>query len=486
MTTRGAPCTAIERGGCGPRVGTDIARLSPGPVRLLGLSVNLGGRQLFQMADDDRGYLWIGTSRGLLRLSRERLAALADGQPAAIDPLSLESDDRRRDIIANNTRDPGVWKDAAGRMWFATDRGALMIDPARLRVNERPPAVRIDEAKADTHPLLRGDSNVLGPGPGNLAFRFSAVTLLEPHKSRHRYRLEGFDQAWVDAGARREAYYTNIPPGSYRFHVQGSNADGVWNQEGDVIQLRLRPHLYQTGWFRGVSVLLALSALGLLWRLRVRGLRREYLGALAERARVARELHDTLLQGMSAAALKLRALRRRHSGDPETARELASIDTLVITSLQETRQFLGGLRGQQGAGDLALALERLASQVTESREIACAVLVEGEATALPDDVKGDLFRIAQEAIHNAVKHARARRIEVKLRYAPGAAALTVADDGCGFDEAGAVGAEEGHFGLVGMRERGTRVGNFLLTSQPGHGTTIQVTVPIETGRSAHD
>ena len=180
-------------------------------------------------------------------------------------------------------------------------------------------------------PAAAGRHNLLGPGPGNLAFRFSAVTLLEPHKSLHRYRLEGFDQAWVEAGARREAYYTNIPPGSYRFHVQGSNADGVWNQEGDVIaaaaaaallpdRLVLRRRGPAGRWARwcccGGSGCAGCAA--------------EYLGALAERARVARELHDTLLQGMSAAALKLRGLRRRHSADRgDGASELASIDSLV-------------------------------------------------------------------------------------------------------------------------------------------------------------
>ena len=458
--------------------GTDLARLAPGPVQSLGLAQKLGGRQLFQIVEDDRGSLWLGTSRGLVRLSKAQLAAVADGQRRSIDLLSLETDDRRRDIVAHNTRDPGAWKDAGGRLWFGTERGVLMVDPARLRVNDRPPAVRIEEATADARPLGRGVDNNVPPGAGNLTFRFSAITLLEPHKSLHRYRLEGFDDVWVEAGDRRVAQYTNIPPGAYRFHVQGSNADGVWNQAGDVIAFRLRPHFYQTAWFYAAATLAALLVLVLLWRQRVRGLRREYLGALAERSRVARELHDTLLQGMSAAALRLRGLRRRLGADADAARDLEAIDSLVVTALQETRQFLGGLRGQDGAADLALALARLANRLTENRQIACAVVVEGQAARLPDEVKGDLFRIAQEAIHNAVKHAGPRRIEVKLRYEPRGAALTVADDGCGFEQSAALGAADGHFGLVGMRERATRVGDFRLTSRPGQGTTVEVRVSL--------
>ncbi len=460
--------------------GTDVARLSPGPIRFLGAAAGFGDRQLFQMIDDDRGGFWISTSRGLLRLPEDRVVALADGARTSIDPLSLETDDRRRDIIGHNTRDPAVWKDSGGRLWFAMEQGALMVDPARLRVNDRPPVVRIDEATADARTLVRGAVNELPPGPGNLAFRFSAVSLLEPHKSLHRYRLEGFEQSWVEAGARRVAYYTNIPPGRYRFHVQGSNADGVWNEEGDVVQLRLRPHLYQTVWFYPTGALALLVVVAGLWRQRERGLRRGYLAALAERGRLARELHDTLLQGMSAVGIKVRGLRRRLSGGDAAAvaRELGSIDTLVSTTLQETRAFLGDLRGQGGAGDLAVALQQLAGRLTESRGIDAAVVVEGPAAALADEVKGDLFRIAQEAIVNAVKHARPRRIEVKLRYETRLAALTVVDDGRGFDPGGAVGADQGHFGLLGMRERANRLGGYRLTSEPGQGTTVEVTVPL--------
>jgi signal transduction histidine kinase/ligand-binding sensor domain-containing protein len=464
--------------------GTDIARLDPGPIRFLGPTAGLGGRQLFQLIDDHRGHFWLSTSRGLLRLPKARVLALADGARVSIDPMSLESDDRRRDIIGNNTRDPGAWRDTGGRLWFATDQGAVMIDPARLRVNDHPPAVRIDEATADAHPLLRGIRNVLAPGPGNLAFRFSAVTLLEPHKSMHRYRLEGFDEAWVDAGARRVAYYTNIPPGSYRFHVQGSNADGVWNEQGDVVELRLRPHFYRTGWFYGASALAALAALVLAWRQRVRGLRRHYLATLAERSRVARELHDTLLQGMSAVGLKLRALRRRADA-PAIGGELAALEGLVTATLQETRDFLGDLRSQGGAGDLAAALELLAGRLTEGHDISCTVVVDGQAVALPNETKGDLFRIAQEAIHNAVKHARPSRIDVRLHYQAGTAELTVTDDGCGFDEADAAGAAEGHFGLVGMRERAARLGALQVISGPGLGTTVQLTMQLARAETDH-
>ena len=456
--------------------GTDLFSLSPGPVPVFRAEARAGAPQLFQVIDDDRGYLWVGTGRGLLRLPKRQLIARANGEPARVDPLSLDTSDRRRDVVATKTRQPSAWKDNSGRLWFAADQGPLLVDPARLRLNQHPPAIRIDSATADGRPLRRGVLNQLGPGPGTLEFRFSAVTLLEPHKTLHRYLLEGFDATWVEAGPRRIAYYTNIPPGRYRFRVQGSNADGVWNDLGDVLELQLGTHFYRRGWFFVALGLGALAGVILLWRQRERSLQLQYLAAFAERSRVARELHDTLLQGMSAVALKLRALRRRLGPQArETARELHDIDQLVTSALQETRSFLGELRGQRGPGDLAVALERLAGRLTEGRAIRCVVTVEGTAAALPDEVKGDLFRIAQEAIQNAVKHAHPARIEVKLCHRPDAVTLTVTDDGCGFDDARAAGADDSHYGLLGMRERAARLGELRLASRPGKGTTLEVT-----------
>ena len=469
--------------------GRELISLSPGPVQVLGADTGPGDRQLFQAIDDDLGHLWLGTSRGLLRLPGDQIGALLAGRSRRLDPLTLETSDRRRDVVVGITRDPGAWKDHAGRLWFAGKQGLLTVDPARLRVNALPPPVRIDEASADGRSIARGARNELPPGPGNLEFRFSTVTLLEPHKSRHRYRLEGFDDRWVDAGARRVAYYTNIPAGHYRFRVQGSNADGVWNEEGDVLELTLRPHFRDTGWFYGLCGCAAAAAVVLVWRRRVGRLRRQYLGAFAERARLARELHDTLLQGMSAVGLKVRALRRRAGADPPAVRrELADIEDLVTTTLQETRWFLGDLRGQGGGpGDLAVALERLAGRLTEGRSITCTVSVEGIARAIPDDVKGDLFRIAQEAIHNAARHAAPSRIDVEIVYQPAAVTLTVTDDGCGFDDSrAAAAAADGHFGLMGMRERAARVGELRLASHPGAGTTVEVTVHLQAEESERD
>ena len=311
-----------DRGRLWITTGAGLVQLAEdnGPPRIFGPRQGLTDRQLFQVLTDGRGFVWVGSSRGILRLSEHDLDEVAAGRRPRLHFLSLDTSDRRRDVMATNIRQPGATRDSEGRLWFATEQGALMIDPRRLRVNDRPPTVRIENAFADGRPVLRGRDNQLPPGPGNLAFRFSAVTLLEPHKGLHRYMLEGFDAGWIEAGSRREAYYTNIPPGRYRFRVQGSNADGLWNQEGDVLPFHLRPHFYRTPWFYALLAGLACAGVTLLWRLRVRSLRRQYLAAFTERSRVARELHDTLLQGMSAVGLQLRGLRRRLSREAPTPR----------------------------------------------------------------------------------------------------------------------------------------------------------------------
>jgi len=465
--------------------GAALVRLGAGPPQLFGAKQGIGGRQLFQV-QTGRGHVWVGTSRGILRISERELDEVAAGRRPRVHPVSLDVTDRRRDVVSTNVRQPGSLRDRLGRLWFATEHGPLMIDPARLRVNERPPTVRIENAFADGRPLKRGQDNDLPPGPGNLEFRFSAVTLLEPYKSLHRYMLEGFDRTWVEAGARRVAYYTNIPPGRYRFRVQGSNADGVWNERGDTLQFRMRPHFYRTVWFYSLLGALLLAAVTLLWRLRVRSLRREYLAAFTERSRVARELHDTLLQGMSAVGLQLRGLRRRLASEAPGAAQLGTalerLEGTIVSSLQETRRFLSDLREQPGAAaDLGVALERLAGRLTDGHPARSTVKVEGTPVPLPHDATGDLFRIASEAVTNAVKHAAPTQIEVGLCYGPAEVSLTVRDDGRGFDPAQAPGAAQGHFGLLGMRERGERLGGYVLDSRPGQGTTVRATLRLANG-----
>jgi signal transduction histidine kinase len=442
--------------------------------------------QIYQVFAEESGHLWVGTTRGLSRLDPRALWQPSSRmRPFSI--LSFDTSDRRRDATATATRQPGVWRMRDGRLWFSTDQGVLTIDPAHLPIDTLEPAVVIERADLDGHPASHQADNELPPGPGNLEFHFSTITLVDAHRAQHRYRLEGFDRDWVDAGTRRVAQYTNIPPGHYRFRVQGSNADGVWNEAGDAVSFTLAPHFYATRWF---YVLVGAALLGLTfaaYRMRLAGLRRAYLAAFAERSRVARELHDTLLQGMSAMGMQLRGVRRKlERTAPASARELESIEDMVTMSLDETRRFVWNLREQSSSiGDLGVALARLGDRLTQGRSVTCHTRVDGQIRPLPNGVQDQLFRIAQEAVANAVKHADAQFIEIALHFEPNEVKLIISDDGRGFDPAAAQGAQAGHFGLLGMRERGAQLGELTIESQPGHGTRIQMTVPARQHEPEH-
>jgi signal transduction histidine kinase len=385
-------------------------------------------------------------------------------------------------VAATRSRQRGPWMGASGRLWFASARGVIGVDPDRVPVNALPPPVRIEQALVDGQPARLQQPNRFPPGSGALEFRYAAVTLLEPHKAQHRYRLEGFDAGWVEAGTRRAAYYTNIPPGSYRFRVQGRNADGIWNRAGDSLELTLAPHFRQTPWFFGLlAVGLAGVALA-FYRMRVAQLHGRYAATAAERNRVARELHDNLLQGMAAALFQLKALRKRFLPDgqpgpaPEVAGEIEDIEQVLSANVEETRRSIWELR-EPGVEPttLAAALEQLVRRVRRPG-IEVRLLVEGTPAPVPTHVGRELLRIAQEALSNALEHARPSTVQVTLQQQASGLSLVIRDDGQGFDPGQAPGAAAGHFGLTGMRERAEALGGFIVDSRPGAGTRIEVTV----------
>jgi signal transduction histidine kinase len=424
----------------------------------------------------------VGAGSGIRRISRASIDELERGRRTRLDVMSFDVSDQGREVGATRTRQPGAWKGRDGRLWFATQRGVVSVDPARVRVDTPVPPVLIEEAFVDGRRAARGAANAFPPGSGALEFHFAAITLLEPQKAQHRYRLEGFEDHWVEAGTRRVAYYTNVGPGRYRFLVQGSNADGIWNQTGDALAFSLAPHFHQTWFFYGGAGLALLALVLAFHRMRLAQVHGRYVATFAERTRVARELHDSLLQSMAAVLMQLRGLRKLFGGavarptDQAITGEITTIEEVVATNIEETRRLLWDLRGETrgGAADLGAAVARLARKLAGARGVEVRTSVEGIATPLPQHACRELLLITQEAITNALEHASASRIEVRLQYLPGEVALTISDDGQGFDPTAAPAA--GHFGLQGMRERASALGSFAVESRPGGGTRIVVRV----------
>jgi signal transduction histidine kinase len=354
----------------------------------------------------------------------------------------------------------------------------VSVDPGRVRSNGAPPHPVIEAVLVDGRRMPLVAAEPFPAGTRQIELQFSGIALLQPNRVRFRHRLEGVDADWVPDGARRSVSYTGLGPGSYRFSLQASNSDGLWGERAATLAFSVATPFHRRSWF-WLACLAGLFPIALwLHHGRVARLRAQYLGMLTERARVARELHDTLLQGLTAVTMQVNAARNRLPPQAESSqRDLAEIQESVTRCLTESRQAVRGLREPEFPDDdLGPALRRLAERLRGPSRIACSVSVEGTPRPLPHAVKDELYRVGQEAITNAFKHAAATRIETHLRYDAGGVAISVRDDGRGFDpEAPADG--DRHFGLLGIRERVARIGGTLtIHSAPDAGTSIEVAV----------
>jgi signal transduction histidine kinase len=285
----------------------------------------------------------------------------------------------------------------------------------------------------------------------------------------------------VDGGTRRIAYYTNLHSGNYRFQVIACNNDGVWNNTGATFAVYLKPYFYQTYWFYAVCLLALALVAWQLYRLRVRGIERQFSGVLAERTRIAREIHDNLAQEMLGISVQLEVVARTIPPDATVARaHLDRVRLLVRHGIAEARRYVWDLRSQAlDHNDLPTALTETARRLTADTTVAAQVQVSGTFRPLTHLIEDNLLRIAQEAINNAVSHAQAQRIFVDLVFDTRRVQLNVRDDGHGFDSKAIGNDGRGHFGLVGMRERTEQIGGTLsIKGGNGTGTEIVVDVPI--------
>jgi signal transduction histidine kinase len=319
-------------------------------------------------------------------------------------------------------------------------------------------------------------------GHVHFEFDYAGLSFVAPQKVRYRYKLEPFDKQWTEAGPRRTAYYTNIPPGRYTFRVQAANNDGVWNKEGAALTFELRPHFYQTLWFYALLFALAVGMAVLVQRLRLRRAEREFKAVLGERNRIAREIHDTLAQGYVGISVQLEVLAEllKMSKVEAAAKHLDLTRGYVREGLADARQSIWALRSQDsGEMTLPVKLRRMA-EAANGGGLQASFSVHGAYRPLPPGTEQEILRVAQEAIHNVKKHARADTLTVQLEYQPGEIALEVRDDGKGFDAEAQAG--QGHFGLIGMNERAAAIGGRLeVNSVAASGTTVRLRANLPKG-----
>jgi ligand-binding sensor domain-containing protein len=430
------------------------------------------------IVEDNRDGLWLATGNGLLRLDTAELDRTPDGSPRH---LAFAQYGRGDGLSLANTAGmmgPRLARSDDGRLWVRTEDGIAVVDPAHIRSNPLPPPVVIEQMVVDDRPVEINSASEIAFRGRELQIAYTGLSLTVPERVRFRYKLDGFDRTWTDAGTRRNVVYVNLPPGKYRFRVIACNNDGVWNTSGASLAFRLAPYFYQTTWFVVSSVgVLAL----LIWgfhRLRVRRLVSRFRLVAQERARVTRELHDSLLQGFSGVVYQLEAAARLFDSNPELCKErLERAINQADQSLGETRRTIMSMRLPALENHtLPEALSAIGAQLTKGTPSTFHLTVRGLVRQLRYDVQANIYLIGREAITNAVNHAEARRILAQMMYSEEEVRLTVEDDGAGFDPETAV-EKKDHWGVAGMRERANQIGaRFTLESALGRGTKIGVSV----------
>jgi signal transduction histidine kinase/ligand-binding sensor domain-containing protein len=428
---------------------------------------------------DDRGQLWMACSRGIAASPIANLLDFAAGQVESISCRPFTPTDAQRTIECQTGVQPSLCRAPDGRIWFSTIRGLMVIDPGRLVRTLPPMPVVVEQMSVNG---VVEDLNAiapLAPGRTNVSFQYAALTFISPTRMTYRYKLEGYDARWVDAGTRREAFYTNLPPGDYTFRVAAKNVDGTEIACQSPVSFTIDTFIYQRWWFWPLMIGAVLGlGVGAAWaglRIRVRRMRHSMQAVVAERSRIARELHDTLMQGFSGVTMEMQALSVRLSPSAERA-TLEEIIRDAGVCLREARRSVAGLRAG-GTTGLAATIAEAAQQLTETQAVRLRLQLDPTPQVLPPDAQYNLLRIAQEAIANAVKHADCSAIDVSLACSSKRLELTIADDGVGF--AAQDDRTPGHYGVIGMQERANQIGADLrLDSSPGRGTRVSVTMPI--------
>ena len=440
--------------------------------------------QIVGMTEDKNGRFWIATSDHVLRVPRDKLLS---GVVQAIDVREYGQADGL-DSTKGVKRSRSVVSDSAGRIWFSLSSNLSVINPSQNDDNSVPALPHIEVITADSNTANLAAFVKIPPSPRRIAFEYTGLSLAAPERIRFRYFLEGFDSSWSQPVAAREAVYTNLGPGSYRFRIVASNSEGLWNGPETAIALNVAPAYYQTIWFRSLCVASFLALLWGLYQLRLRQVAQQFNirieERVGERTRIARELHDTLLQSFQGLLLRFQAATYMLDRPEEARKTLESAIDQAAQAITEGRDAVQGLRlSTTVTNDLACAITTLGTELAGSESNPNAaefhVEVEGTPRDLHPILRDEVYRIAGEALRNAFKHAQAQRIEVEIRYDERQLRVRVRDDGKGIDpkhldEQG----RPGHYGLRGMRERARLMGGKLAVwSELDSGTELELRIP---------
>lgn len=470
ITSDGSVLGATEFGLIGWKQGKQLILTSKNGLPCTGV---------FAFISDERDNLWLYTPCGLLEITNSDFQNLWEHADAVIRPTVFDVLDG-----AQPGRAPFVQaaRSSDGRLWFTNGVLLQMIDPNHLNENRIAPPVDIQGISAGGRTYSPQNGLVFPPLQKDLEFEYTALSFVAPQKVRFRYKLEGHDTQWQEPGARRQAFYNDLPPGKYRFRVIACNNDGLWNEKGAVLDFSIAPAWYQTSSFLffcvGTAILLAWALYRLRIRQIVRTINARFDERLAERTRLARELHDTFLQTIQGSKLVVDDALKKSGDHDRMQRAVEQVSVWLDRAVHEGRDALNSLRtSTTQSNDLAEALRRATEECRMQSSIDVSFLVVGNPGEMHPVVRDEVYRIGYEAIRNACAHSAGGRLEVRLEYTQDLT-LCVSDNGRGIDPEILSKGKDSHFGLRGMQERAARIRSIIdIRSSTDSGTRITLTVP---------
>jgi signal transduction histidine kinase len=452
---------------------------------------------VFQILEDEKGFLWLSCHLGIYRVKKQDLDDFAAGRISFLTSSHFGRADGLLSVECNRRGQPTGFKTRDGKLWFPTAQGLAVVSPDAISFNRKPPPVVIEDLIVDGHSTNFRAGVKVRPGQENLEIQYTALSLIKSQQIRFRYRLDGLDPNWINAGGRRTAYYSRIPPGTYTFHVIAANSDGIWNTEGARLAVSILPPYYATWWFR---LFVALSIVGLIylaWRLRTRqweqrqaaqrAFSRELLASQErERKRIAAELHDSI--GQRLVVIKNLALLhlQDQNGNLAAREQVEEICTEASSAIAEVREISYDLRPYLlDRLGLTKALQSMIENTGKASPTKFEATIDDIDDLFTPEFQIGFYRITQECLNNILKHAEASQAKVIVRRGGARIRLTVSDNGKGFATGGTyTEARKGGFGLMSISERVQLLaGRLEIESAPGQGATINIDIDADGPRN---
>lgn len=471
-------------------IGTDgggLNRLKNGKFTAYTTQQGLFSDSIFEILEDDRRNLWMSCFSGVFCVKKKDLDDFDRGKIQTVPCASYGKSEGMSSVQCNGVSKPAGWRGKDGRLWFPTTRGVVVVDPNSIRENDSLPPVFVENIVADKKNLTPSNTLTIPPGKGDLEFHYTALSFCAAEKNRFKYKLEGVDSGWVDAGTRRIAYYNNIKPGPYTFRVVGCNNDGVWNETGASIAFVLLPHFSQTKWFFGLIGMVMIgfvagAARYITWKKVQRTFRRleQQHAVEKERARIAQDMHDDLGARLTEIMFLGGLAENSKDAGPQIRGHVAHISHAARELVQNLDAIVWAVDPKNDTLDnLATYIHLYADRFLKNSGIQRHFQIQNglPPRAIPSQVRHSLFLVVKEALNNIAKHAGCTEVRFDLRIENDSLAVIIVDNGKGFSREAI--SEPGN-GLQNMEERIKRIGgHFEMSSQPGKGTRIQLKIPLD-------